>query len=220
MFDCNETMRQTGWARTLAMLALGVTLGACGGKTTSPSDGYGGSSDGESSMAADAGGGRDGGGLDGARGTEAAPLDCSDATGREAAQQWCEALEARAACNGEDFRVGKCIRGLCCTLPFFRPDAPAAIATCLGELSCGESDDRCFDANQLGLTPRPEDAAYTEACLNKRTSCGNPFADDYCYMSVASEAFRDQVEACLARPCSEVRDCFRDVYRGPNACSL
>ena len=191
-----EMQERSGKILVCSMLVLSLTANACGGRPRRTSRSNRGTSDAGAGSLVDAG-------------------DCA---GWTVAQQWCEAQQARAACYGDPFDMAECLQSACCVFSFVRPDAPAAIVPCLGTLSCDEPDDRCFDPNQLGLPPRPEDTTYTEACLDKWSSCGGPFADDYCYAGIVSEALRNQLEACLDESCDQVRDCFRNAFSEPNAC--
>jgi len=63
------------------------------------------------------------------------------------------------------------------------------------------------------ITPRSGDNDYLMSCLEKRMTCSNPYADDYCSSVMLSDAWLAQAQGCLGQACADVGACLKAIFK-------
>ncbi len=187
---------------------LTAALTACGGASKTSSDG---GTDAAADAAADA--------VLGEAATDAPPAEAGSCPDPATAESLCMAQQQRAACNDLSIDMDACVQRECCFMRYLRSGAAAAIANCLSNLSCDDTDESCYHATGLGLSLRPIDQTYKDTCLDKHQQCTSmlgtdPFPMLLCDQSILSLLVEDKVmEAinCLEQPCEEVSNCLNRV---------
>lgn len=113
-----------------------------------------------------------------------------------------------------------CTSSLCAdckaTAALYRDEFEAALYACVVQStdasSCANRWSTCAGKATVAATRRPIDDSYRDACLARRTECmsqGSTFADDDCLISpVLDPAKVAEAQACLAKPCPEVKACL------------
>ena len=190
----------------LATSFAGAWLAACGGSDPPPATGAGADAtvDAVDAVVPTA---------DAARPSDAAP----EADVSVDASALCAQLEARAASCGVVFKPKACLFFTCYDKLFGDADS-AALATCIVTRPCDKSDDACFAEVSSKYADDPGGKAFQSACLAKRDACreaGAGFLDDYCAgPTYAMLRDRGAYDACVAKPCGEVKACFEAVVAG------
>jgi hypothetical protein len=142
-------------------------------------------------------------------------VGCSSSPSAEdSAALFCEGDSAHAERCGdgalEPEDLAECEAGMTAFFRSAREDAVDAIIDCVSSRACDESDDRCFSATGLGLTPSSTATEFQTACLAYRETCdgtGEGFSDDYCYADIFDDSVLVQMRSCLNGACSDFRDC-------------
>lgn len=136
---------------------------------------------------------------------------------------FCGALcDERNRCGSLDPNVtrAECIAG--CVFDWgpsdvYRGDVFAAIQACLANLDCSRSVDECNLDGANVVSSDPENHPLVTNCMAKAAACkgsDNPWNDDACLMGLFMlESLKPDFNACMDKPCDEVRACF-DVLRG------
>ncbi|MCB9612792.1 MAG: hypothetical protein H6722_10115 [Sandaracinus sp.] len=132
----------------------------------------------------------------------------------ESAALFCEGDSARAErCGDGAFGpddLAECEAEMTVFFRSAREDAHDAITDCNSSRACDESDDRCFSAAGLGLTPSSTATEYQTACLAYRETCdgmGEGIIDDYCYADIFDDSVLAEMRSCLSGACSDFHDC-------------
>ena len=122
---------------------------------------------------------------------------------------------ARAtACGDTPDPVADCRAEAECLALVARPEIFAAIPACLSARACtAPSDDPCFSADGLGLTPTAVASAFRTDCLAKRSACpaGGGFGDDYCFSDIFTDEVIMNFDLCLDGTCAAASGCFDAV---------
>jgi len=134
--------------------------------------------------------------------------------GGTGAQQCLDACARLAACNvGNDI----CAPGGCkLWTDRWRPEFSNAYFGCLLDTAtpCTSAGaESCFARGASAITVRPTDKDYLSLCLQKRTTCMNPYSDDYCASTMLSEAWLSQARACLDQACGDVAACLKMIFK-------
>ena len=73
----------------------------------------------------------------------------------------------------------------------------------------------CATQAATGVSARPIDTTYRDACLTKRSECasaGVSFADDYCLQSaLLTESNVTSAQQCLTQACDAIEACLRPL---------
>ena len=144
-------------------------------------------------------------------GSAPAPAVTSDGGLGDAA----EASSCAEGCRGAKCQASGC--GETCLWRCARAEYVAGVVTCLNEPTTvcdAKADDACGAKALAALSAQPNEAEFTTACSRKRTDCGGTFPDDYCLQPRALTAgCFSEAQACITKPCSEVRACLSSVYK-------
>jgi hypothetical protein len=185
-----------------------VLLAACGDDDGMVTPDAGGAVDGgdlDSGTVADAGTGDDGG-----TGDAGSPVDGGDVG---PLRSYCEARARRSERCGDDPQpVDECIVEDACLGVIGRPDAVTAIAGCIDALECDTSDDGCATAAGAGYEPAAGAAAFSERCIEVRTTCGGGFSDDLCFAEPVRDETIEELDSCLDEECEMVGACIVAIY--------
>lgn len=98
----------------------------------------------------------------------------------------------------------------------YRDEFESALYACVVQStdasSCANRWSTCAGKATVVATRRPIDDSYRDACLARRSECvsqGSSFADDDCLLSpILDPAKVAEAQACLAKPCPEVKGCL------------
>lgn len=94
----------------------------------------------------------------------------------------------------------------------WRPGYRDHVTTCVSDLACGDSNDRCFSEFVAG-DPRYPNIPEVQSCLERRTDCmDDGFSDDACAaIAAVNDTTRSKAEACLDEPCGSIQACILSV---------
>lgn len=130
---------------------------------------------------------------------------------------YCEAAASHRTCNGGTStepcsESGKCIYGR-----LMSRTAADAYFACHSAPSC-KGDDSCAAEAGRAVGGAAADA-YFDECRAKLEACPDSFRDDNCTPGLfAFPTLRDAAQACLARPCGELDDCFARALQPIDDC--
>lgn len=98
-----------------------------------------------------------------------------------------------------------------CYPTLIRTDLRDAIADCVENRDCDESDDRCFSATGVGSTPTAVASSFQDYCLARLEECDVLF-DDYCFLDVFRDDAIQSVRSCLEGDCADAEACVDRVF--------
>ncbi len=96
---------------------------------------------------------------------------------------------------------------------FYAAEALAALAACFPTLTCDDYEDRCLEPVATRIaSASPSRSDFLGACwdLDKRCTGEGELNLIACFwLTMAADWVFPQVEACLAKPCSQTMSCMR-----------
>jgi hypothetical protein len=105
---------------------------------------------------------------------------------------------------------------------YSKPEAYAAgamadLATCFATLSCDFYEDRCVGPVAMAIAKStPSRSEFLGSCIDRAGECtGEDELDPLtCYwLTLSSDPVFPQIQACVAKPCSESLSCLRAVMK-------
>ena len=136
----------------------------------------------------------------------------NEPTFEEALSEYCEVNAERATMCGQTLPANalqQCEDNFGPIFALVRSDARDPVIACVGGLACADSDDGCYVAAGLGLTPSDAATAFQSACTTRSEEC--EFSDDICFANILVDDVIADLDACLASECGEVRTCMGEV---------
>ena len=127
-----------------------------------------------------------------------------------------QASSCRSACS-------RCGGDLCvdcsATSARLRDDFETGLYACVlagSDAACDTLWSGCAAQAATGLSTRPIDTTYRDACTTKRNQCasaGVNFADDYCLQSaLLTESVVTSAQQCLTQACDAIQTCLGPLF--------
>jgi hypothetical protein len=126
---------------------------------------------------------------------------------------YCDAIVAHDAMCANPKPAGYCDRYRVCVQALFLPELLPTLTDCVSSLTCDQDQETACFAPRSATNASATFARFKSSCEARIAACAGQLTGEgfFCFeneLGVARDSFIEQLEACLARPCNEIRGCM------------